>query len=163
VKEIILVRHAKSDWPNGTADIERPLSDRGRNDCRVAADYFCQVGDLASFEVHVSIALRTAETWKLISEQLPVDLKVVSVDEIYEASLGDLFGYLQNLESHSLIFVGHNPGLALLGSFLTGDQISKFPTLSIWHIQTNGEWLPESGQTISRIAPRANKDSSDID
>ncbi|OYX10305.1 MAG: phosphoglycerate mutase, partial [Rhizobiales bacterium 32-66-8] len=30
MRRLILLRHAKSDWPDGIADLERPLAARGR-------------------------------------------------------------------------------------------------------------------------------------
>ena len=32
MKTVILCRHAKSDWPDNTLDIRRPLKERGIND-----------------------------------------------------------------------------------------------------------------------------------
>lgn len=163
MKELILVRHAKSDWPDGTDDLLRPLSERGRNDCIVAANYFITLPDLSAYQVHVSVALRTQETWRHISEKLHMNLSHKIVDEIYEASLGDLLSYLEKQDAEKMIFLGHNPGLALLGSFLTGEKILKFPTLSIWHLRTETEWLDQSAETVCRLAPRAESNSLDLD
>ncbi|MGQ3295308.1 MAG: SixA phosphatase family protein, partial [Shinella sp.] len=32
MKRLLLLRHAKSAWPEGVEDHDRPLSDRGRRD-----------------------------------------------------------------------------------------------------------------------------------
>ena len=32
MKKLILVRHAKSDWPEGIDDFNRPLAERGKED-----------------------------------------------------------------------------------------------------------------------------------
>ena len=32
MKKLILVRHAKSDWPEETEDFDRPLADKGLED-----------------------------------------------------------------------------------------------------------------------------------
>lgn len=163
MKELILVRHAKSDWPSGIADLDRPLSERGKKDCLAAAELLAKVENLSEYEVHVSIAKRTVDTWSLIASNLTKELPVVLTDAIYEASLGELFDYLQSQEGEKLVFVGHNPGLALLGSFLTGERMHKFPTLSIWHISTSNDWIPETAKTVLRDAPRADRSNLDSD
>ena len=163
MKELILVRHAKSEWPQGFSDIERPLSERGQRDCLSAAEFFKNLPNINEFEVHVSAAVRTQETWELIERSLGIDVDKFVTDTIYEASVGDLINYLEGLGKDHLIFVGHNPGLALLGRYLTGQRIMKFPTLSIWHIETEGKWQADSAKTLYRNAPRADNLNEDND
>ena len=35
MKKLILIRHAKSDWSFDLPDLERPISERGKNDIKV--------------------------------------------------------------------------------------------------------------------------------
>ena len=39
MKKLILVRHAKSDWPEDTDDFNRPLADRGLEDAMNMAKF----------------------------------------------------------------------------------------------------------------------------
>ena len=44
MKTLILVRHAKSDWPEDTDDFDRPLADRGIEDAHKMAAYLKENG-----------------------------------------------------------------------------------------------------------------------
>ncbi|MEG2334927.1 histidine phosphatase family protein, partial [Chryseobacterium sp.] len=39
MKQLILVRHAKSDWPEETEDFERPLANKGVEDAILMSKY----------------------------------------------------------------------------------------------------------------------------
>ena len=56
------MRHAKSDWPPGVPDRERPLTKRGRRDATAAGDWLQEQGYVPD-RVVVSPAQRTRETW----------------------------------------------------------------------------------------------------
>lgn len=163
MRELILVRHAKSDWPENCADKDRPISDRGKKDCELAANYFNTIDDGQTFKIIVSSSKRTKDTWKEISKALRKLAQFETFDEIYEASLGELLYFVQNRADERMIIVGHNPGLALLGAYLTGEQVGSFPTLSIWHLRTDSFWQDSCAQTIARLAPRADPTNTDSD
>ena len=40
MKTLILVRHAKSDWPEETADFDRPLAEKGQHDAEKMSRFF---------------------------------------------------------------------------------------------------------------------------
>lgn len=162
MKQLILVRHAKSDWPN-VSDIDRPLTQRGTDDCSAAANYFQNLTDLLDFEVHVSIAKRTQETWQNISKDFNKDPNNQIATEIYEVSLGELVAYLDSQTAEKMIFVGHNPGMARLGSYLTEAPVLSFPTLSIWHLTTEESWMQGSAKTLHQFVARADDTNPDSD
>jgi phosphohistidine phosphatase len=163
MRELILVRHAKSDWPTGVEDKERTLSDRGVRDCQIAARYFIGLEELNHFVVHVSSAARTVQTWQEVSKPFSEQPQVVKTDEIYETSFDGLISYLADQSAQKLIFVGHNPSLALLGEHLTGEAIGKFPSLSIWHLQVPNEWERGAAITVNRFVSRADPNLTDSD
>ena len=162
MKQLILVRHAKSDWPN-VSDLDRPLTERGIQDCTTAANYFQNLTDLLDFEVHVSIAKRTQETWHNVSKHWREKPKSQITKEIYEASLGELIAYLDLQNAEKIIFVGHNPGMARLGSYLTEAPVLSFPTLSIWHLTTEESWMQGSAKTLHQFVARADETNPDSD
>ena len=82
-RRIIVLRHAKADWPNGVDDHERPLADRGRHQAPDAGRWLADSGINPDF-VLCSTALRTRETWKLAAHELPKRTrKTVYEDRIY--------------------------------------------------------------------------------
>ena len=117
MKELILIRHAKSSWSNpALKDKERPLNKRGLRDAPLMADLItneCKAPDL----ILCSSSKRTRETlgfftnkWRLGRE------KVQYVDTLYHASSDQLMYHIRRIEEDlkSVAIVGHNPGLTFL-------------------------------------------------
>ena len=77
--ELILMRHAKSDWSSHPADIDRPLNDRGARDAMRMGAYLKQM-NLVPDAMVVSVAQRTRETASLLLDNLPVDEKNIIFD-----------------------------------------------------------------------------------
>jgi phosphohistidine phosphatase SixA len=67
-RRLVLLRHAKSDWPD-VADQDRPLAKRGRRDAPAVGRWLGQSG-YAPDAVICSTALRARETWELASAGL---------------------------------------------------------------------------------------------
>ncbi|MEN9693349.1 MAG: hypothetical protein RLZZ330_993 [Actinomycetota bacterium] len=163
MKQLILVRHAKSDWPINTSDFDRPLNKHRKSDCEVAAKYFNSLSDLFYFHTVISTSQRTHETWAAIEKHLECRPTKTYSEKMYQASVGDLLEVLQKQSKENIILVGHNPAIAGIGVMLSGERLESFPTLSIWHLKTEGEWGVDPAQTIARITARANPEIQDRD
>jgi phosphohistidine phosphatase len=139
-KRLILLRHAKSDWPEGVDDHDRPLSDRGKKAAPVMGVYL-EKTRLVPELVLVSTAKRAQETWKRTSKALKTVVPQRDMREIYEAEYDDLLKVIRSVEPEirTLLVVGHNPGLENLAKRLMkdsggepGDRLrEKFPTAAI--------------------------------
>ncbi|MFE6686352.1 SixA phosphatase family protein [Streptomyces sp. NPDC057743] len=66
---LIVLRHAKSAWPEGVPDHERPLAGRGRRDAPAAGRWLRQ-RHCAPDVVLCSTSRRTRETWERIAAEL---------------------------------------------------------------------------------------------
>jgi phosphohistidine phosphatase len=161
------MRHAKSDWPLGVPDKERPLGSRGRSDAveggrwLAAQDFTC---DLAL----VSPALRTTQTWNLVSGKLPEAPPVERPEVLYGASWSEMLELAQEIDDvHRVaVLVGHNPASGMLASALTGPGSdseaesrvrTRYPTLGTAVLEFSGDWGQiEAGEGILRqfVAPR---------
>lgn len=148
-RTIVLLRHAKADWP-AVADHERPLAERGRTDASVAGRRLADAG-VAPDLVLCSTAARTRETWKLAAHEMPQRPRTVYEDRLYEASLGDLLALLTETpeEIGTLLVVGHNPGVHALADALAGsaepDALARmnrggFPTAAFAVVTFSGSW-----------------------
>jgi len=167
MRRLILLRHAKSDWPNGVADQERPLAARGRSAAPRMGAYMAQQG-LVADRVLVSPTRRTRETWELVSTQMPPVPTVSSEPRIYEATSGRLLTVVreQPRQVHTLMLIGHNPGFEDLASTLIAggaapdlERLSeKFPTCGLAVIDLPvDDWaaaLPASGRLDRFVTPR---------
>ena len=104
--KLILLRHAHAE-PLQHDDESRPLAELGRKECGQVAQQLA--ADLAGLDqAVVSPALRTVQTWQLVSQA--ADCKVQSrIDpRIYDASAGELLAIVNELESSNVALVGHN-------------------------------------------------------
>jgi phosphohistidine phosphatase len=119
---VMLLRHAKSDRPDGVADERRPLAARGRRDSPWMGRQIMRKGLLPDLAL-VSTACRAQETWQAVSSAFDRRVPARNEPRLYEATSRGLFELVKETgpEIASLLLVGHNPGLhefalALIGS-----------------------------------------------
>ena len=142
---LVLVRHAKSDYPWGVSDHDRPLNDRGRRDAPEIGrwlDGHASWPEDQPTVVVVSTARRAQLTWGLATTRLSPRWAAVPVEDearIYEApasALLDVVGERAAWAS-TVVLVGHNPGLCDLTRLLAAPSdlrdtaTAKFPTSAV--------------------------------
>ena len=165
MRRLVLLRHAKSDYPAGVDDHERPLNARGRRDAPEAGRWIgAQVPVVGGALVLVSTARRTQETWELAAAQIGKGWGAVPVrDEslIYEAPVSTLEAVVAALSDDvtSALLIGHNPGLVTLVARrgLPSEQrdaaIHHFPTSTIVVLQSEAStWQTALAQGLDVVA-----------
>lgn len=154
-RTLILLRHGKSDWSGGEADIDRPLAKRGRRQAPDAGRWLATNIDSIDLAV-VSPADRARGTWDLVSAELDVPPPTRIDDRLYTASDDGLLGVVRDLSDdvETVVLVGHNPGLEDLVSLLTGAS-APMPTSALAVIEVTGPW-PTAGRSsaVLRAAGR---------
>lgn len=140
MRRLLILRHAKSDWPGGTQDFDRPLARRGQAAAPVMGRYLKSEGLMPDFAI-VSAARRTIETWELVRAELGEETPFRIESSIYEAPVERLFSVVRDAAPAvaTLLIVGHNPGCEELASDLTGygDRFAaqrmgqKYPTAGL--------------------------------
>lgn len=145
MKQLIILRHAKSSWDDsGIADFDRPLNARGNTDAPKLGGYMRQ-HSIVPQKVLVSSALRARQTIKLLAENHPALTKdLIEVENrLYGAGLVSLLYVIgeQPDDIDILMLAAHNPGLHQLINHLSKKRISKLPTcgLAICALQ-NDTW-----------------------
>jgi len=116
MKRLLLLRHAHAeDARSGIADIDRPLSPRGRAEALEAAQR------IASARVRcdallVSPALRTRETASIVAAQLDIAARPRLDATLYLADADTLLSALHHGGglARTLLLVAHNPGISEL-------------------------------------------------
>ncbi len=116
-KQLILLRHAKSDWYSGVGiDHDRPLNDRGRKNAPAVGKWLRQHGYRPQY-ILCSSSRRTRQTLSLLIdgsewEHIPVDVS----KDLYHADESFLtYRIATGFRScDSLMVVGHNPGIDIL-------------------------------------------------
>ncbi|MEE1751154.1 SixA phosphatase family protein [Streptomyces sp. SP18CS02] len=148
-RHVVLVRHAKAE-SNDVDDHEHPLAEHGRKQAPDAGRWIAGSGvplDLAL----CSTAGRCRETWKLIADELSQRPRAVYEERLYEASLGELIGLLNEVDDQvgGVAVIGHNPGLHSLADALTaeaeGDLLAQMnrsglPTAAVAVLTFTGSW-----------------------
>jgi phosphohistidine phosphatase len=140
---LMLLRHAKSNWPSGTEDAERPLSDRGEAAAHLMGDYMAH-HSLIPDRVLCSPARRTRDTWAAVSARWPSAVEsrnIVFDTALYGATPERLLSSVRKQDAalRTLLILGHNPGLQEAAELLiaSGDVDlrerlrEKFPTAAL--------------------------------
>jgi phosphohistidine phosphatase len=156
-RTLILIRHAKSEWPPDTPDARRPLAERGRRDAPAIGRWLR--AHIATIDrVVCSPAVRAVQTWDLAATQVPGTPPACLDERLYGASATDLLAVTHQLaqEATTAVFVGHNPGLEDFLTLLTG-AIEPLKTSAVAVISTPGSWAatgPDSATLIALETPR---------
>ena len=148
-RRLILLRHAKSDWPD-VPDRDRPLAKRGRRDAPVVGRWLRRHGYLPD-AVICSVARRTRQTWDLVAPELGGSPSVTFEPRAYEASALTLLCLARELPSacRAALLIGHNPAIEELASDLAeappagGAPPSgglRFPTAAVAVLEFTGDW-----------------------
>ena len=157
MKELTLVRHAKSDWGNATLpDHDRPLNARGSRVAPMMGTILADKG-VHPETVLSSTALRAKTTAEIICPEREISL----LPGIYLATLSTLLTEIRNIdEAHSsAMLFGHNPGLEdLANRLLPGYPIAHLSTCGVvrMHLNINywGEVDEFCGELIEFIYPK---------
>ena len=117
-RRLILLRHAKSDWPD-VPDRDRPLAKRGRRDAPRIGRWLHEQGYQPDVVV-VSAATRTRQTWDLVAPELGGSPAVHFEPRAYAASALTLLYLAQELPARyrTALLIAHNPGLSELAASL---------------------------------------------
>jgi phosphohistidine phosphatase len=137
---LILLRHAKSDWSGGEADIDRPLAKRGLRQAPEAGRWLATHVDRIDLAV-VSTAERARATWELVAAELGERPRTRYDESAYAASAGELLHLVRRLDEAlgTVVLVGHNPGLEVLAESLVGEAVS-LPTSALAVIGLDRPW-----------------------
>ena len=148
-RRLMLLRHAKSDWPD-VSDHARPLAKRGRRDAPAVGRWLAEHGYLPDVVV-CSTARRTRQTWELIAPELGGSPSVTFEPRAYDASALTLLYLAQELPDRyrSALLIGHNPAISELASSLAGPPAEdaapppprlSFPTAAVAVLKFAGDW-----------------------
>jgi phosphohistidine phosphatase len=95
MKELTLIRHAKSDWGNESLkDIDRHLNERGYSDAYQLSDWYFNNHEVPQM-IYTSTATRALNTALIFARSLDFDMKNFVLDAtIYESSVVNLLSII---------------------------------------------------------------------
>ena len=153
-RTLLLLRHAKSGYPSGVADHQRPLAERGIREAALVGDWLrTSVSPVDA--VLCSTATRTRQTL----ERTGIGAPVQYVDRIYESTPGIVIDEINGVAERfgdaagdptTLLVVGHEPVMSALALGLADETSSKgpvaaailekFPTSAVAVLRTDRPW-----------------------
>jgi phosphohistidine phosphatase len=149
VRQLLLLRHAKSSWDDPRlGDHDRPLAPRGEEAARRVAVHLESAG-IRPRLVLCSSARRARDTLAALLALLG-DAPVQVDADLYGADSSEILEMLRRVGSdvESVMIVGHNPGLEELALDLAGDGDptalerlrTKYPTGALAVLQLATDW-----------------------
>ncbi|MDX2191168.1 MAG: histidine phosphatase family protein [Bacteroidota bacterium] len=154
-KNLILVRHAKSDWSiQGQRDFDRTLNERGFRDAPKMGYRFAE-RKLKIDKLISSPAERAKLTAEFFAEQLKIDANEIEYNEnIYDASVRILMNEVNQLNDqlNTVVIFGHNPGLSYFIEYVSGESLGEISTCAIVSLQfTVDSWKLVSKDTAKVV------------
>ncbi|MCL2423345.1 MAG: histidine phosphatase family protein [Micrococcales bacterium] len=147
-KRLVVLRHAKAERL-GPTDHKRPLALRGRRQASAVGASLRAEG-LVPDRVLCSSALRTRQTWDLVSSGIGPDAAEICCDvrdELYDASPRTIIALLNELTTeHTVLVVGHEPTVSVVSVLLAG------PTSSPDVVDRVRHGVPTSAWTLLEVA-----------
>ncbi len=134
-RQLLILRHGKSDWSEDLSDFDRPLKTRGKRAAQRMGAWLLQKDIIPDYiisspaERAKNTALKLAKAMGLTAQQVHYDAG------IYAAELDDLLNVLAACpaDAQRVLLVGHNPGLETLLMFLDEENLP---------LPENGKLLP---------------------
>ena len=149
MKRLVLIRHGKSDWSDGSVrDFDRPLSERGMGDAPRMARYLSELGIFPDLMV-TSPARRCRETASAMAEVFAYPLDLLEENpSLYlgcPVALEDAVDFTPP-KVHTLFLFAHNPGISRYASAVTGADL-ELPTCGTVICEGKGRW---AGISVTR-------------
>jgi len=143
MKNLILIRHAKSSWDAPLEDKDRPLSKRGITDAHLMAgkvdEYLPK-----SFVVWSSTAKRAKNTAYIFAENLSIPVENIEFkDDLYTFDAQALESAIKNCNNQfdNLILFGHNDAITNFVNIFGNHAVDNVPTAGFVSLSFNeSDW-----------------------
>lgn len=146
---LILMRHAKSDWSNGTADIDRPLNKRGKAAAKRIGHHLAE-NAIQPERILCSPSRRTRETLARLLPHCNALREILFVPHLYESMGSDYLAIIRayGADADTLMVIGHNSAMhetaVALASGHPSPEFSSlataFPTAATAIFKTDSYW-----------------------
>jgi phosphohistidine phosphatase len=157
MKELVLLRHAKSSWELNVADRHRPLTEKGIQRIQKMALATPEVFSNAEI-IYTSPANRACHTASIMVHSLDLPFeKVVLAEELYTFEASKLVYFIKNISDayKHVVCVGHNPAFTQAVEYLSGSQFDHLPTAAWAKLKfTQNNWKDISNGTLSLGMPK---------
>ena len=133
MKNLYLIRHAKSDWNDGSkSDFERGLNKRGKKAILIMANALKEKKVMPDL-ILSSSAKRAKLTAKGLAKEIGYSGKILYIDALYMAEPETIDRFIKDVNNtvDTLFIVGHNPETTEFSNMMINNYIDNVPTLGI--------------------------------
>ncbi|MEK9613690.1 MAG: histidine phosphatase family protein [Flavobacteriaceae bacterium] len=157
MKELVLLRHAKSSWEYSVEDRNRPLTEKGMK--RIIKMAKAQPSVFSNAEIFFSSpANRALHTATLMMHTLGISFKRLNVNEkLYTFEASQIIDFINQLNDRyqKVVCVGHNPAFTGVAQYLSTSPVEYMPTSAFAQIQfEQAHWLDVSKGRLNLGLPR---------
>ncbi|MBC7720993.1 MAG: histidine phosphatase family protein, partial [Pedobacter sp.] len=140
MKQLLIIRHAKSSWNLSTInDFDRPLNDRGNKDAPMMAKRLLdkKVAIDAFVSSTAKRAFNTAAHFAKIYKQ-PQE-NIIQFPELYHAMPGIFYSVISKISDDikTIAIFSHNPGITEFVNELTTTRVDDMPTCAVFAVTIN--------------------------
>lgn len=159
MKQLVVMRHAKSDWHVGASDLDRPLNERGVAAATTMGRVLAAM-DLGPDLVLTSPATRARTTAELVVAAGGWSVEVVDTPAFYEAAVDGVLARvaLVPADVDRLLVVGHMPTWGGLVWRLTGASAAiRTATTAVLDLHLGRSWSHHgdlTGDLVTLLQPR---------
>ena len=137
MKQLLLLRHAKSSWESLAEDRNRSLTEGGVNRIKRIAKASSEL--FKSYEVVFSSpANRAMHTACVMMHEVQMPFEYFNLrEQLYTFKVSELINFIKSLPDHysKVICVGHNPAFTYAVSTLSTTNLDHLPTAAWAQIQ----------------------------
>jgi len=130
MRELVLIRHAKSSWKYDVNDVERPLKKRGLRDATLVSKAFQKVSFFPEI-IFSSSANRALSTCEIFMKNLNFENNILQVkDELYDFGGQNVINFITNLDDRykKVMIFGHNHAFTSICNIFGDQFIDNLPT-----------------------------------
>jgi phosphohistidine phosphatase len=154
MKNLILIRHAKSSWEAPLVDKDRPLSQRGISDAHLVASEI-EEHLPKSYIVWSSTAKRAKNTAYIFAENLSIPLDtIIFKDDLYTFDSTSLENVIKscNNQFDNLILFGHNDAITNFVNTFGNRAVDNVPTAGFVSLSfEENDWKDIQKGTIEKV------------
>jgi phosphohistidine phosphatase len=158
MKQLLIIRHAKSSWDYDVSDIDRSLTERGVADVYKIGEAFSKQGVHLDW-IYSSSATRALQTALIFSRAThhPVDNISIS-DSLYDFSGESFTQFIRGMDNRyqRVGIFGHNHAVTHVVSWLLEKALPEIPTAGLHLIESEVDSWEEfiSGKLTVQLYPK---------
>jgi phosphohistidine phosphatase len=158
MKNLFLMRHAKSRWDENVSDQFRSITENGILKTEKVAHHIKNNFDFKFDQIFSSKAVRAKETSELVQKIVFPSQKIEVVEELYTFSHYLLDNWIRKLDNQlqNVLIFGHNPAFTDVTNQLGNEMMYNLPTSGfVWLQFESDDWKTISkGKTVQLILPK---------